>query len=92
MRVLWDVDDLRPIVQQIVGETLRQLESLDAHGERIAYTEPEAAALLGVARHVLRDCRRRGEITASRCGVRNLYERSELIGFLTRSRGEPRYR
>lgn len=92
MKVIWDLDDLRPIVQQVATETLRQFESFDVHGDRIAYTEPEAAAMLGVAPHVLRDCRRRGELTASRCGSRNMYERSELLAFLERQRDEPRRR
>ena len=43
---------------------------------RLAFTEPEAAALLGVKPHVLRDCRRRGELQGAKVGSRNpLYPR-----------------
>ena len=35
---------------------------LSTLGDRLGYPEAEAAALLGIERHVLRDCRLRGEI------------------------------
>jgi len=92
MRIEWDADDLRPLIQHVVAEALRQMESLDSRGPRLAYTEPEAAAMLGIAPHVLRDCRRRGEIAASRCGSRNLYRKADLCGFLARQQVEPRFR
>ena len=49
---------------------------------RIGYTEPEAATLVGVRPHVLRDCRLRGEISARRVGRRLIYSRDELERFL----------
>lgn len=54
--------------------------------ERLAYPEAEAAMLLGVARHVLRDARLRGEIKATRIGKRIVYARDELLRFLARRR------
>jgi hypothetical protein len=48
----------------------------------LGYTEGEAAAMIGVARHVLRDCRLRGEITARRVGKRFVYSRSTILRFL----------
>ena len=49
MRFEFDVDTLRPVIQQVVAETLSQLEAERSQFDgRIAYTEPEAAALLGV--------------------------------------------
>ena len=85
MRIILEPDDLRPLIEQVVVETLRQVERLGTnYGDRLAYTEPEAAALLGVARHVLRDCRLRGEIKSSKCGRRIVYRREDLIALLDR--------
>ena len=74
----------KPFVAQIVEETLAQREADEAKlGDRLAYPEPEAAGLLGIQQHVLRDCRRRGEIEAKLCGKRYLYPRSELLRYLS---------
>jgi len=80
-------DDLRPLVKLVVTEVIERREAdrgkLDG---RLAYTEPEAAALLGVQPHVLGDARRRGEIVGSRVGKRVLYERDQLLDLLKRKR------
>jgi excisionase family DNA binding protein len=55
---------------------------------RIAYSEAEAAAMLGVRQHTLRDARYRGELTASKVGRRYFYDRAELAAFLARQRCE----
>lgn len=52
--------------------------------KRLAFTEPEAAALLGVQSHVLRDARLRGEITPTKLGSRIGYSRRELDAYLLR--------
>ncbi len=87
MRFEFDVETLRPVIEQVVAETVAQLgaEQSKFNG-RIAYTEPEAAALLGVQAHVLRDLRRMGGIEASRLGKRIVYMRADLIEFLERNR------
>lgn len=78
---------LNPLVANVVIETLARLEADEAKlGDRLAYPEPEAAALLGVAPHVLRDARRRGEIHARLCGKRYLYPRAELLRYLSDTR------
>lgn len=86
----FDIDDLRPAISIAVSETLEQL--VDEAGllpkTRLAFPEAEAAALLGVAKHVLTDARRRGEITGSRVGKKITYTRSELLAFLDRQRQE----
>jgi len=75
--------DLRPIVQAVVDEVLERTQAERAgFGGRLGFTEPEAAALLGVKPHVLRDARLRGEIVARRVGKRYLYSRAALLGFL----------
>jgi Helix-turn-helix domain len=74
-------DDLRPIVQAVVAEVLQQRAALES-SDRLGYTEPEAAAALGVAQHRLRDARLRGEIHAKRLGRGYLYSRESLLSFL----------
>ena len=87
MRFEFDIDTLRPVIQQVVAETVAQLEAKRSKFDgRIAYTEPEAAALLGVQPHVLRDLRRMGEIDASKIGKRIVYTRSDLLSHLERNR------
>ena len=78
---------LLPLIERIVASVLDRLQSeREALGNKLAYTEAEAAALLGVQRHALRDARLRGEVAGSRVGKRILYEREELLGYLRRQR------
>ena len=75
-------EDLRPLVRAIVSEVLAQTEADQAKlNGRLGYTEAEAAALLGVARHTLRDCRLRGEISARLVGRKYVYSRDVLLRF-----------
>jgi len=74
--------DLRPIVQAVVAETLSQRPDGILPAERLAFPEAEAAALCGVAKHVLRDARLRGEICGRLLGKKMIYERGELLRFL----------
>jgi hypothetical protein len=62
-----DAEALRPFVQVVVAETVQQLERdrQKTVGGKLAYTEAEAAALLSLEQHQLRDERRRGRIKAS---------------------------
>ena len=53
---------------------------------RLAYSEPEAASLLGVNPHVIRDVRLRGEICATRVGGRLAYTRDDLCSYLERGK------
>lgn len=85
MRIEFDEDALRPLVKLAVAEALDRLEEERAKLQgRLAFTEPEAAALLGVKAHVLRDCRRRGEIEGTKVGSKIVYARDELKKFLER--------
>ncbi len=75
--------ELREFVKVVIGETLDRLAGeRNAMSDRMAFNEPEAAQLIGVPRHVLRDARRRGEITASRVGKRCVYKRGNLEKYL----------
>ena len=88
MNLSLDPADLRPLVAAVVAETLAALDNAakQSTGTRLAYSEAEAAALLGVGRHVLRDARLRGEITATKVGGRLAYEAVELAAYLARNR------
>ncbi len=69
---------LAPLVEQIVRHVLA------GQAGRVAYTEAEAAELLGVPAHVLRDARLRGEITGKRLGKKVIYAADELRAFARR--------
>ena len=85
MKIDIELDDLQPLVQSIVDATLERIDRAQAKlsPDRLAYSEQDAAAIIGVARHSLRDARLRGELNASRCGKRVVYQRSELVKYLT---------
>lgn len=85
--IQFDREDLRPLVQLAVAEALDRMEEERAKfNGRMAFTEPEAAVLLGVKPHVLRDCRRRGELEGAKVGSRILYTRVDLLAFLDRQK------
>jgi hypothetical protein len=87
VRIQFDRDDLRPLVEIAVAEALDRIEEERAKSSgRLAFTEPEAAALLGVKAHVLRDCRRRGELRGAKVGSKIVYTRAELLEFLDRQK------
>jgi hypothetical protein len=79
-----DIADLQPIIAAAVRSTLEQIQADEAKldGQRLGYPEGEAAALLGVRSHVLRDARLRGEINGKLIGKRIVYARSELLRFI----------
>lgn len=73
--------DLRPLVAEVAHEILaRHIQAVPP--ERIGFTETEAAALIGLKKHNLRDARLRGEVSGRRVGRRVLYERGELMRFV----------
>ena len=75
--------DLKPIIVEMVRAVLAEIGDNHARLDgKLAYAEVEAAAMIGVARHVLRDCRLRHEIVASKVGKRYLYPRESLLRFL----------
>lgn len=85
MNLVFDSTTLRKLVRPIVAEVTAAIE-IAGDRDRLAYPEPEAAALLGIASHQLRDARLRGEITATKVGGRIGYERAELVAYLARNR------
>ena len=89
MNLQFDPSELKPVIQETVAEVLEQREADEARlGGRLGYTEPEAASLIGVQQHVLRDSRRRGEIFARLVGKRFIYCRGELLRYLRDGRDQ----
>ena len=90
MNLRIDPDELRPLVQAVVEETLARIQADQSRlpSDRLAFPEAEAAALLGLKQHVLRDARLRGEITGSLLGRRYVYSRDDLLAWLRRQRVE----
>ncbi len=87
VQIQFDQDALRPLVHLAVAEALERMEDERAKlNGRLAFTEPEAAALLGVKPHVLRDCRRRGELAGAKVGSKIVYTRGDLLEFLDRQK------
>src|SRR5262245_19115821 len=80
---------LGPLVRAVVAETLAAVERDQAtipDGE-FCFTEEEAARLLKLASHQLRDERLRGRITASKIvGGRIRYTREDLLAYLEKNR------
>ncbi len=85
-------DVLRPLIAEIVAETVARLETARPAlaGDKLAYSEAEAARMLDLGEHVLRDERRRGRIAASSIvGRRIRYTRADLMDYLARRRWAP---
>jgi Helix-turn-helix domain len=88
-----DPAGLAPLIRSIVSEVLAQIEAdrqmLPENG-KLCFSEAEAAAMLGVEPHVLRDERRRGRIGASQImGRRIKYTRADLLSYLAQRHIEP---
>jgi hypothetical protein len=84
-----DAEHFRPFVEAVVAEAVRQLDDdrQRLNGDVLAYSEAEAARLLGLEEHVLRDERRRGRIAASQIvGRRIRYLKSDLLAYLASRR------
>jgi hypothetical protein len=79
-----DPEALKPLIESIVAETLARLEAGRAQFDgKLAYSEPEAAQLLGLQPHQLRDERLRGRIRASQIvGRRVRYLREDLVAYM----------
>ncbi len=86
MNLVFDPTTLRELVRPIAEEIAAAIGSRTSDDDRLAYTEAEAAKLLGIATHQLRDARLRGEIVSTRLGGRIGYERTELLSYLARNR------
>lgn len=78
-----DIADLRPLINAAVFSTVEKLRADQAKlADRIGFVEREAAELLGIRQHCLRDARLRGEISARLVGRKYVYSRDALLRFL----------
>ena len=77
--------DLQPLIERVVAETLARSEATRrADSELIVCTEADAASLLGLEPHQLRDERYRGRINAYQVvGNRVRYLRADLLAYAT---------
>ncbi|MEI8375377.1 MAG: helix-turn-helix domain-containing protein [Planctomycetota bacterium] len=77
-------DELRPVIEAVVAETIAKLEvQREALNGKLAYSEYEAAQLIGLNERQLADERRRGRIKASSIvGRRIRYLKSDLIEYM----------
>ena len=86
MKIDFESTDLRPLIRAVAAEVLEQLDAertkLNGH---LAFSERQAAELVGIPTHSLRDLRLRGEIHGSRLGRRIVYRRDELMKLLERT-------
>jgi hypothetical protein len=85
---------LRPLIEEIVAEVVARLETERATlNGKLAYSEAEAAALLDLEPHQLRDERLRGRIQASQIvGKRIRYRREDLVAYLLARRFEANHK
>jgi hypothetical protein len=88
LNLQFDPDALRPLIRAVAEEVLAAVAEDHAQfNGRLAYSESEAAALLGLQAHQLRDERLRGRIRASvGPGKRILYSRDDLLEYLRQRR------
>lgn len=84
MKIEIDPDDLAPVIEQAVAASIARLEGTRfGDADKLAFREPEAARLLSLESHQLRDERLRGRIKASMGpGGKILYTRQNLIDYL----------
>ena len=79
-------DAFRPLLRELVTEAVAALRDSEAkipQSDRLCYSEGEAARLLGLELHHLRDERRRGRIGASKIVKGRIrYFRSDLMKYL----------
>lgn len=86
MHLVPDADDLNAIRDAVLA-LVDRIAAESGRLSKLAYREREAAELLSLNEHQLRDERRRGRITASMGpGGIILYTRDDLLAYLTSRR------
>ena len=88
--ISFDESELRPIVKAVVAEVLAEQKQLQQVYEgRLAYSEAEAANMLGLKQHQLRDLRRDNKISHTKIVGRQIrYTLQDLKDYLNRERVE----
>lgn len=82
-----DAEDLRPLVTEILRQTLTECHHLTEGNEpRLAWSEADAAKLVGMQRWQLRDRRLEGQVLATKVGRSWFYTKEELMKLFTEKR------
>jgi hypothetical protein len=86
MKLELGTEALRPLVEEVVRAVMAEVHNVHTNKRadgRLAYSESEAAAMLGLQRHQLRDERLRGRIASSTVmGGRIRYLPEDLEAYL----------
>ena len=90
MQVIFDAHDIRPLFSEAIEAAIARVYADARQFPDEVYSEPEAARLLKVAPHVLRDERLRGRINASLVGKRIRYTRQDIVEYLAARRWAPK--
>lgn len=81
--VLFDREALRPLIKEVIKETVAEINGQSTNDSRIAYSEAEAAQMIGLTQRQLAEERRDGRIQASQTrGGRIRYLKSDLVEYL----------
>ncbi|NLX55876.1 MAG: helix-turn-helix domain-containing protein [Planctomycetaceae bacterium] len=79
-QILLDRETLKPLVNEVVRQTLAECrEMFESQPARLAWKEDEAAQLIGMQPHQLRDRRLEGRVLATKIGRSWYYCREELM-------------
>lgn len=75
-----DIESLEPIIRTVVDRVLERISTgeFEPHGARVGYPEKEAAELMGLRQHQLRDLRLAGRVQARKLGRSFVYSREAL--------------
>ena len=80
MQLNFDSDDLQPIIAKCVEAVLERLEPLRVQfGNKLMFTEPEAASITGLKAAHLGELRRTGKVPHQQIGGRIFYNRSDIL-------------
>lgn len=85
--IQFGADELKPLIEQVVREVMATIGT--GGSRRLAYTEDEAAALLGLHPKQLAEARRLGKVRSFRVGKTGVrYSRRALDRFIEKAEGE----
>lgn len=84
-----DTVALKPLIESIIKQVISTVDDRNILKGKLVVDETEAARLLGLKKHCLRDERLRGGIKASQTvGNRIRYTAADLIGYVLEHRYE----
>jgi len=84
MKIQLDREELKSIISEVLAEAADRFGDDD----QLAFNEEHAAAMVDVAKHVLRDERLRGRIKPGKSGRNWLYSRRMLLQYIEQNMTE----